>query len=319
FRGPDTPAFPDFSKGRKMNDSKAGRTAITAVIVNYGSPDDTVGLARALEGQVARILAVDNSGDLTAVPHAPAGLEILSPGRNLGYGAAVNLAAAQCATRWLLVLNPDVRPLDDCIDQLWQAARQHDAPLAGPRFYWDDACDFLLPPALGYSQPQLFSQHLHAAGAIAHYSLARQDLARHEAFWQRQEPFVEPFLSGACLLVDLDWFRAQGEPVFDERFFLYYEDTDLCARLLGHGRPPLCVPAARAVHYWNQAPQPAQGKLQLMMESEARYRAKFYSQPLPRPAIEQRYTPPSQDLGEHRDSPQFDLPAGTARLDFAMD
>src|SRR5690606_11687212 len=85
------------------------------------------------------------------------------------------------------------------------------------------------------------------------------------------------------------------------------------------GRPPLCVPAARAVHYWNQAPQPAQGKLQLMMESEARYRAKFYSQPLPLPALEQRYAPPSEDLGEHRDSPRFDLPAGTARLDFAMD
>jgi GT2 family glycosyltransferase len=333
-RWPATNPFSAISKVTAMKQANnAARTAITAAIVNYGSPDDTVRLAKLLQTQVARVIVVDNSGDVEAPATPPAkstvrwwsarpapAFELLNPGRNLGYGAAVNLAAARATTRWLLLLNPDTRPLDDCIGALLEAALAHQAPLCGPRFYWDDARQFLLPPALGYTQWLGFAYHCHGSGDIDHHSLALAHAARHDAHWLRREPFAEPFLSGALMLVDLQWFRAHQEPVFDERFFLYYEDTDLCARLLRHGQFPLCVPTASAVHYWNQAPEPPAGKQQLMQASEAIYREKFFPEPLPLPALPPRFAPASVDLGDYAQSaPLFPLPAGTARLDLGME
>src|SRR5262245_15301006 len=62
---------------------------------------------------------------------------------------------------------------------------------------------------------------------------------------------VVDWVSGACMLVRRSAFEAVGG--FDERYFLYWEDADLCRRLRAHGYHVRYVPNATAVHSVGQS------------------------------------------------------------------
>lgn len=290
---------------------------VTAVIVNYGSARDTTELVNRLTGQVAAILVVDNSRDFARDSQALSGALLISPDRNLGFGAAINLAAQQLETRWLLVLNPDVRLKRYCVKHLLDASRQLHAPLCGPRFYWDDACAFELPPAMGHPLWLCSDRHIPDTSMTGSTDLTDLAIARHKRFWHQESPFPEPVLSGACLLFDHDWFVQNKTPLFDEDFFLYYEDTDLCGRLIRKGVMPVCVPAASAVHYWNQSAEPPEGKAALMQASEKVFMTKYYPQGAPslpgaKPVAE------ITDLGSRTEAPSFTLPETASHLDIGV-
>lgn len=59
-----------------------------------------------------------------------------------------------------------------------------------------------------------------------------------------------PAAAATCMLLDREVFEAIGG--FDERFFMYMEDTDLCKRLAEAGRQVYFVPEAGAVHRWGE-------------------------------------------------------------------
>ena len=82
---------------------------------------------------------------------------------------------------------------------------------------------------------------LHRVAPLAAWS---DDLVHDPAAYER--PGTAEWVSGACLLVRRSALEALGG--LDEGFFLYSEDTDLCARLWDAGRRVRFEPAARAVH-----------------------------------------------------------------------
>ena len=273
---------------------------LSAVIVNYGNDAHCFRLLSQL-GNLESIYLVDNSNTINPQDPQLANARLLQAGSNIGYGAAVNLAAELIETRWLLVLNPDVLLLTDTIDQLMHSAATHPAPVIGPRFYWDADCNFQLPPAQGHI-PWLFSDPVRKRFFNFEYAdLSGFALERHNRFWGQTSPFSEPVLSGACMLIDLEWFRKHQEPVFDPSYFLYYEDTDLCARLLEYDTAPLCAPAASIVHFWNQSPEPPESKQALMQSSERMFIRKHnvpVKKPLPSPCLEPRLFQSSGQLFE---------------------
>jgi len=59
-------------------------------------------------------------------------------------------------------------------------------------------------------------------------------------------PFVAPWVAGMFMLFRSTDFAAVGG--FDEEFFLYYEDVDLCARIWDHGKAVMCCPRACVTH-----------------------------------------------------------------------
>ncbi|MDZ7833053.1 MAG: glycosyltransferase family 2 protein [Desulfobacterales bacterium] len=301
--------------------------AVTAVVVNYKTERLVGQLIRHLYAfpEIRSIIVVDNSGaiDLAEKRAGPKNIELIRNSANLGFAKGVNQGLKHVETDWVLVINPDVRLDNACLRHLLDAANTYDAVLTGPRFYWDDDYLFRLPPSTGD-----FMGMYGALNAASHFEIDAK-LAdfywqiRHERFWAATEPFFEPFLSGACLLVQMPWILAKGGVLFDERFFLYYEDTDLCAQALLNDESPICVPAAKAIHYYNQSPAPPQTKMAAINKSGEQFYEKYYSHY----RVQTIHGPPSrplqiEDLGKQKTPPRFgfgkDCDCGYAYFEIAL-
>ena len=283
---------------------------IGVIIVNYFTEELLRPLVRQVVGfpMVRQVVIFDN-GSTQPQSFEEDAVRVMSAGCNLGFAAAVNRAFAVLATDYVLLLNPDLRIDLDCVARLLEASHRYHCPIVGPRFYWDDERRFRLPPAtgelrwlgLGAGDPLSLEGQLRA-----HYWAIH-----HDHYWAQRAPFRQPFLSGACLLLAGDWLRARGR-VFDERYFMYYEDTDLCIVALVEGWVPLCVPGAGAVHYWDQSPEPAGGKGGLMADASRALRQK-YGLPERDSLAELPLLPPVPapmplDLGDLATPPRFVLP-----------
>lgn len=196
---------------------------VTVVLVTYHSAHCLDALD-ALIAHCQHVVVSDNgSGDGTPAkararwPHAV----VLEHGRNLGFGTANNRALAQVKTPFAFLLNPDCEVTPDGLRALVRAA--HDMPEAA-----------ILAPQLegAPGQPDV-------------------NYRWPNVLWKSSGPGADApacvgFVVGAAMLFRLERFDGVG--FFDERFFLYYEDDDLCLRLFQARRPIVVWPAVAAVH-----------------------------------------------------------------------
>ncbi|BCX87976.1 N-acetylglucosaminyl-diphospho-decaprenol L-rhamnosyltransferase [Methylomarinovum tepidoasis] len=291
--------------------------------MNYYTDQLLPGLINSLSSQsgTTECIIVDNSRSIhpDSLPNSPLSIRIIKS-KNIGYGRAINIALEQSRTKWVLLINPDARLLPGCLENMANATKLLDTPLLGPRFYWDDNCDFRMPPALG-DHPSLYASCCMAQQNKLEASLLDSEWQiHHDYFWKQTSPFQEPFLSGACMLVNTDWFQKANEPVFDEDYFLYYEDTDLCLRIMKHDMMPIVVPSAGAVHYFNQAPDSEEKKQDLMEKSRITYYKKHFGS-IPRlPKINWLPAKPIPDLDIAGTPPEFpcNFPLNPLTLELAM-
>lgn len=280
---------------------------ITAIVVNYFTVHLLPPILASLEEEpsVAEIIVADNSRQSALQdcikPFGKA--KLLTFPENIGFGAAVNRAAVMAGGDFRLVLNPDIRLLPGAITALTDAATSTGATLTGPRYYWDDQLTFRFSPATGHSlwlrTGMEMAERYRPDSALVDFTTD----AMFQRHWQAQEPFAEPFLNGACLLIRNDPALFPAAKIFDEQFFIYFEDTDLSLRMLLRGDYPVCAPGATAIHYWNQSPSGQ--KSQMMADSEKVFIRKYYPQEVPfvnGPSL----TPTGiRNLGTFHDPPEF--------------
>jgi len=219
---------------------------LTVVVVAYRSaphlPACLESAAASSDGLAQETIVVDNaSGDGTpdlVRAQAPEARLIVNES-NRGFAAAVNQAARMARGRHVLLLNPDARPLPGCIARLAsELDTRPEVALAGPQLLGPDGG--LQPSA--WPAPGLLSLAYDAL--LLHNLMPRSRLGLVSA--PGREPVDVECLSGACLLVRRSAFEALGG--LDERFFIYYEDTDLAVRARAAGYRVRLVPAAQAVH-----------------------------------------------------------------------
>ncbi len=218
---------------------------VGAIVVNHDAGPALLACVESLRrAGVGEVVVVDNAstdGSLAALAAADGDVVLLPTGRNLGYGTAVNRGAERAAAEYLLVCNPDV-VVDEALPQALLAVldAHGDVALCGPRI--DSADGTRYPSARAF--PTL-------GVAIGH---AFVGLFRPNNRWSRryrleddaQDEHDVDWVSGACLLVRRTAFEAVGG--FDERYFMYVEDLDLCWRLRRAGWRVRYVPKASAVH-----------------------------------------------------------------------
>jgi N-acetylglucosaminyl-diphospho-decaprenol L-rhamnosyltransferase len=137
-------------------------------------------------------------------------IELIANPKPKGFGANHNQAFRHCTSEWFLILNPDVRIDRDVLTELLSLATPKTGILA-PQEY----------SALGEQVENL-------RGPVTPYELIERHLLKR--------PGLRPatgWVKGMFMLARTEAFR--GINGFDERYFMYCEDFDLCARLIGGG------------------------------------------------------------------------------------
>jgi N-acetylglucosaminyl-diphospho-decaprenol L-rhamnosyltransferase len=173
-------------------------------------------------------------------------LTLVETGSNRGYGGAANVGVATAAEEWVLVANPDITFEPGAIDDLLKvAARWPRAGALGPRIHTDDG--LLYPSAR--ELPSIGRGVGHAVFGWVWPANPWTAAYRRERGTPREG--TVGWLSGACLLLRREAFEAVGG--FDERYFMYFEDTDLCARMAAAGFDIVYAPSATVVHHGGHA------------------------------------------------------------------
>ena len=208
---------------------------VTVSIVTYrDSLVDIAPLLKRLQDdkRVGRWVLVDNWGS-DEIQHAVAELGgiYLRPGGNAGFGRGHNLALKQLANMdapYHLVLNPDIAFGGDVLGALVNVMEAHpDVGLAMPKVLYPDGSNQylckLLPAPIDLVLRRFFPGRLKrlVQKRIASFELRDMDYG---------SPANVPSLSGCFMFTRRSVLEAVGG--FDERFFLYMEDVDLCRRML---------------------------------------------------------------------------------------
>jgi GT2 family glycosyltransferase len=221
--------------------------AVSIVIVSYNSRDDLLRCVGSIVAHVSlpfEVLIVDNAsrdGSAEALAAAHPRAHVLRNAANAGFAAANNQALSQVRAPLVLLLNPDAEVLAGSVETLVRALeRRRDVAAVGPRTLNEDgSVQVSFGPALrplGELGQRRLVRGVRARRPWALAEAERRAGVEHEPFW----------ISGACMLARLEALRAVGG--FDESFFLYEEDADLCLRLRRAGWCILYTPAATVVH-----------------------------------------------------------------------
>lgn len=221
------------------------RPGIDAVVVTYNSGDTIRACVAPLLDLVdVRVTVVDNASD-DGTLEAVCGLAVraVRSGRNAGFGAGCNLGARTGDAPLLLLLNPDATIAPADLTRLVAVLdAEPDVGLVGPRLL--DGDGKLIPSLRRLQRPSsVWSEalYLHRLAPDARWS------SEIETRQDRYDAVAYPeWISGAAMLVRREAFDAIGG--FDEQFFLYCEDQDLCARLRTAGWRIRYEPEATVSH-----------------------------------------------------------------------
>lgn len=234
----------------------AGPSVLT-VVLNYRTPALTIkaveAALREMEGLAGAVTVVDNdSGDGSYDTLVKAARErgwsrvrVLQSGHNGGYGAGNNFGIRQglpdgSSPDYVYILNSDAFPQAGAIRLLLEHLQAHpQVAFAGSRLHGDDG----VYHQTAFRFPTVFSEFESAAGTGPISRLLRRYIV------PLPEPLVEQevdWMAGASLMVRHRPFVDAGG--FDERFFLYFEETDLCLRARRAGWLAVYVPQSRVMH-----------------------------------------------------------------------
>jgi GT2 family glycosyltransferase len=232
---------------------------ISFIIVNYQSQQF---LKRCIESIYEHapfasyeIIIANNDASELEDFFTSAAIKTINNRKNVGFARACNAAARQCEGEILFFLNPDTEITTSNIDDIASA--------------FDD-------PAVGIVSPQLITP----SGAIQLWSTGREitffrTIANN--FKRKKSPEnlnnsklnEVDWVSGGALAISKKLFsECQG---FDEKFFLYFEDVDLCRRVRSLGKKIMLLPFVKVLHIGGQSiPDPKKQK-QLYYQSQDYY------------------------------------------------
>ncbi|MFP4087437.1 MAG: glycosyltransferase [Desulfobacteraceae bacterium] len=248
------------------------------IIVNYKSAALTFKAVRSvLDSQSLGsmdVAVVDNSEDEGEAERLRRGLPStvrfhVSP-ENIGFGRACNLAVYGFRGDAILLLNPDARLLPGCLKRLQKTLFLSDrAGAVSSHLYWDEERTFYLPSSYP-PRPLIFQDFLDTVPPDARIARGLSGLWRRHSInvWRSKYPIRVDNLSGGLVLLKEAAVRLAGG-LFDPRFFLYFEDTDLFLRIKKAGFKLMVEPRAQAVHNYDQCGQENyKEKRSLMGESQ---------------------------------------------------
>lgn len=223
-------------------------SAITVVIVSFNTREMTCEclriLATELAGYTAETIVVDNGsqdGSVAAIRREFPAVHVIANERNLGFGAANNVALRLGQGDFFLLLNTDAFLQPGALAALLKVLQTDPKiGLVGPRLLNGDgtlqrSCFRFPSPLQAWLEnlwvPRLFPEH---------------PILGDFRGWPHDTERQVDFVVGACMLVRREVIVPDG--YFDERFFMYQEEADLQKRIQEAGWKIVFTPAAEVVH-----------------------------------------------------------------------
>lgn len=250
------------------------------ILVNYRGAAE---IAAAVQSVLAdapgtEVRVVDNSdddGEWTLLQSLlPQAVHCHRAEGNIGFGRGCNLAVRASSADCFFLVNPDVRLVRGCTAALTEAlARDASLGAAAPRQFLDAALQWQLPPSWLPTAVRAWATERARREPGSRRRIRQATGAEALRHWQaRHVPLRQRALSGGAVMVHRRSLDTSGD-LFDPRFFMYFEDSDLCMRLRRQGWGMAMIPQAQAVHAWCNAPH----KQGLMETGAAVYFAKHYA------------------------------------------
>lgn len=198
---------------------------IDVVIVTHNSADHLNAVLGALPAGIDLIVVDNASTDASADIAERHGATTVRGTVNAGFGAACNRGASLGDAKVIVFLNPDAVIEADALARLVEVLDDPTIGVVSPRLVYPDGA----PQQVRWPYPS-------AGGAWA------EAFGAHRVLPQSADGFVV----GACFAIRREAFEAAGG--FDERFWLYGEEADLCRRVADLGWTVTYTPRATAVH-----------------------------------------------------------------------
>ena len=224
-------------------------SSIDIVIVNWNAGAQLQACVEsifAFEDEAVRsVTIVDNGSSDGSVDFCRTDprVRLIEPGRNLGFGTACNLGAADAAGDYILFLNPDtrlLRPTLRAVADVMDAPSAQSIGVCGIRLV--DETGTTARHCTRFPSPLTFFSLSTGLSKLFPRRFPPQEMI---AFDHRHDATV-PHVMGAFYLIRRTLFEALGG--FDENFFVYYEDLDLSKRVHHHKKSIRYLSSESAFH-----------------------------------------------------------------------
>lgn len=241
---------------------------VTVSVVSHGQGDMVAVLLRDLDRctTVHQVLLTQNipESEVECPESLRARLVVIRNDRPKGFAANHNQAFRQCETALFAVVNPDIRLGQDPFPRLIEAVMEDSCGLAAPAVR--------NPEGAVEDSARYFPTPFRLLAKLLKLGDGRHVVAG-------EAPVAVDWTAGMFLVFRAEAFRDLGG--FDEDFFLYYEDVDICARLWRGGRRVVFHPGVSVVHAAQRASRRRPRYMAWHLSSMVRYFAKYLGR-LPR-------------------------------------
>lgn len=262
---------------------------VSIIIISYNTREMTLAAIDSVVRETTaisyEIIVVDNassdgSADAIAVHTAKPRLFALTD--NIGFGRANNFGTQHASGDYVLLLNPDTVVINGAIDALVAFAKANRrAMIWGGRTLFGDMS---LNPSSCWGRLSPWSLICRVTGLTAIFP--KSELFNPEAYgaWPRDRARDVDIVSGCFLLIPRPiWFALGG---FDEAFFMYGEEADLCLRAKRIGAQPMVTPEATIIHYGGASEKTRTGKFVKLLSAQATL-------------IDRHWPNPLREIGQH--------------------
>lgn len=226
------------------------KTKLSIIYVYYNTPVEILNSIKSIKkatGKISyEIIIVDNNSSLKLPKEVKLQkkINIIRNKENFGYGKGANIGARYAQGEYLLIVNPDTEFTKNSIKGLIDRVQQDKKiGIIGPKII--DSKNQTLPSISG--MPFL------PAGIFIYSFLNTvwKNNPYSKKFWlyssdRNKEQLVE-VVSGACMMIKKDLFKKIGG--FDESFFMYFEESDICFRIKKESYKILFYPNSKVYHF----------------------------------------------------------------------
>lgn len=221
------------------------------IIVNYKSTEYLIRCIESIHNAMGRvsvnILVQDNdSGDgVECIEEIFPGVRLSINSANIGFGAAVNQAIRKSSAPYVALLNPDTTVIPGIFDLSVEYMEANpDVGILGPKIL--DSNGTVQGSARSFPTPltALFGRTSLITKLFPNNRITTANLLTRNS--DGKTPMKVDWVSGACMVVRKKAIAEVG--VFDERFFMYWEDADWCRRMWDRGWKVVYFPRAAILH-----------------------------------------------------------------------